>query len=349
MDSKHVLILTYEMDELSQVFSHQIGIVNEIAKYFDNVTVLTGKVGSYKVSKNVMVYSSNWKSGNRISSAFRFLILFLRLSLQKRFTVVFSHMASVQAAIISPITRVLGIKHYLWYTHKSDNFALRFCHFFTNGILTATLGSCPISSAKVFVVGHSIDTKLFTRKPDISFPIEKFVHVGRFDPSKNIDLIITALAESRSTNSAVTFSTIGEPSGPSNVAYYEKLTNQYLIGKSHGWINFQKSVPRNTLPQLLANFDCFVHAFKGSLDKAVLEATLVTLPVATINKEYLNIFGSWDLANRDAEYSLEKEIEFLLSINKVDLIEELNRRYKIAQKDYELEGWARRVIEILNN
>lgn len=349
MDRKHVLILTYELDELSQVFSHQIGIVNEMAKYFENVTVLTGRAGSYEVSQNVKVYSSNWKSGMRISSTSRFLVLFLKLLSQNRFTVVLSHMTSVQAAIISPITRIFRIKHYLWYTHKSDNFALRFCHFFTNGILTATSGSCPISSAKVFVVGHSIDTRLFIRKPDISFPIEKFVHVGRFDPSKNIDLIITALTESRRTNSAITFSNIGEPSGPSNVAFYEKLTNLYVMGKSIGWINFQKSVPRNTLPKLLANFDCFVHAFKGSLDKAVLEATLVALPVVTVNKEYLKIFGSWDLANRDAKYSLEKEIEFLLSINKIDLIEELNRRYKIAQKDYELEGWTKRVKEILIN
>ena len=89
MRKKHLLMLTYEMDELSQVFSHQIGIVNEMAKYFENVTVLTGRAGSYKVSQNVTVYSSNWKSGKRISSASRFLILFLKLSLQKRFTVVF--------------------------------------------------------------------------------------------------------------------------------------------------------------------------------------------------------------------------------------------------------------------
>ena len=117
MGKKHLLILSYEMDELSQVFSHQIGIVNELSKSFDKVTVLTGNIGSYKVSPNVRVYSSDWQSGKRISSTTKFLLVFLKLLLSNRFTVIFSHMTSVQAALISPVARILRIKHLLWYTH----------------------------------------------------------------------------------------------------------------------------------------------------------------------------------------------------------------------------------------
>ena len=337
------------MDELSQVFSHQIGIVNELSKSFDKVTVLTGKIGSYNVSPNISVFSSNWQSGKRLSSVTKFMFVFFKLLVLNRFSVVLSHMTSVQAAIISPITRILRIKHLLWYTHTSDNFALRVCNLFTNGILTATAGSCPLSGSKVHVIGHSIDTKIFKRKSSLNFPISSFVHVGRFDPSKNIRLIIESLQNLRVTKSDVNFTNIGLPSGAANTSYYENIISEFNIDKNSTWMKFESSVPRQTLPSLLNNFDCFIHAFNGSLDKAVLEATFIGLPVVTINAEYKKIFGSWDKNNRLNEYTLLEELNFLLNLTKEELNTELDRRYQIAQKDYELEGWARRVITVMDN
>ena len=349
MGKKHLLILTYEMDELSQVFSHQIGIVNELSKSFNKVTVLTGKIGSYNVSPNVRVYSSDWQSGKRISSTTKFLLVFFKLLLSNRFTLIFSHMTSVQAALISPITRVLRIKHLLWYTHTSDNFALRVCNLFTNGILTATAGSCPLSGSKVHVIGHSIDTKIFKRKSSLNFPISSFVHVGRFDPSKNIRLIIETLQNLRVTKNNANFTNIGLPSGKANTSYYQNIISEFNIDKNLTWMKFESSVPRQTLPSLLKDFDCFIHAFNGSLDKAVLEATFIGLPVVTINPEYKKIFGSWDKNSRLNEYTLLEELNFLLNLTKEELNTELDRRYQIAQKDYELEGWARRVITVMDN
>jgi glycosyltransferase involved in cell wall biosynthesis len=346
---KHLLILTYEMDELSQVFSHQIGIVNELSKSFDKVTVLTGKIGSYNVSPNVRVYSSDWQSGKWISSTTKFLSVFLKLLVSNRFTVIFSHMTSVQAALISPITRVLRIKHLLWYTHTSDNFALRVCNLFTNGILTATAGSCPLSGSKVHVIGHSIDTKIFKRKSTLNFPISSFVHVGRFDPSKNIRLIIETLQSLRVTKNDINFTTVGVPSGEANTNYYQNIISEFDRDKGSSWLTFNNSVPRQMLPNFLNNYDCFIHAFNGSLDKAVLEATFIGLPVVTINDEYKKIFGSWDKNNRSKKYTLLEEVNFLLSLTNGELRAELDRRYQIAQKDFELEGWAKRVITVMGN
>ena len=349
MEKKHLLILTYEMDEFSQVFSHQIGIVNELSKSFDKVTVLTGKIGSHSVSPNVRVYSSDWQSGKRISSTTKFLSVFLKLLISNRFTVILSHMTSVQAALISPVTRILKIKHLLWYTHTSDNFALRVCNLFTNGILTATAGSCPLSSSKVYIIGHSIDNRIFKRKSSPNFPISSFVHVGRFDSSKNIRLIIETLQNLRSTKSDVNFTNIGLPSGEANSTYYQNIINEFDKDKNSTWLKFESSVPRQTLPGLLNNFDCFIHAFNGSLDKAVLEATFIGLPVVTINPEYKKIFGSWDKNNRLIEYTLLEELNSLLNLSKEELNTEIDRRYQIAQKDYELEGWVRRVITVMDN
>ena len=61
----HLLLINYAMDEKSQVFSHQIDLVNKLAEKYDQVSVLTGSIGSYKVSINVEVISYHWVQGKR--------------------------------------------------------------------------------------------------------------------------------------------------------------------------------------------------------------------------------------------------------------------------------------------
>jgi glycosyltransferase involved in cell wall biosynthesis len=337
------------MDNSSQVFSHQIGVVNELSKYFDKVTVITGKAGEFELSKNVEVFSSHWKPGKRVYSSVSFVILFLRLMNQIRFNLVFSHMTSVQSAIISPITRIFRIKHFLWYTHTSDNLALRIAHRLTDGILTATEGSCPIKSSKVKVVGHSIDASLFQTNYKIRYPIINFIHIGRFDSSKNIDLILEVLCNLKKYNQEVTFTNIGSPSGKDYLDYQKQIVEKYSSGVENSWINFKQAMSRNLLADFMQRYDAFIHAFKGSLDKSVLEATFLGLPVVTLNPEYLKIFGSWNLNNRSDLNTLDTELDYLMKLSLSELKSEIDRRIEIAQNFYELKGWAQRVSSIMKS
>jgi len=337
------------MDESSQVFSHQIGVVNELAKYFEKVTVLTGKAGTYKVLPNVEVFISNWIPGKRIISSLKVVLLFLKLLYQKRFNLVFSHMTSVQSALVSPVTKMLRIKHYLWYTHTSDNLALRVAHKLTNGVLTATAGSCPITGSKIHVVGHSIDISMFKKKIKVDFPISKFIHVGRFDASKNIDLIINALKGFREGGQDITFVNIGSPSSENNDGYFKKIIENSNAGVDKVWLDFKTAIPRYLLSEVMQKQDAFIHAFEGSLDKAVLEATIMGLPVVTINPEYLKIFGSWNLGDKSKNHCLSEELKHLFSLSEVELQKEVDRRYELAKEGYELVGWGVRVSKILKS
>ena len=105
LSQTHLLIINYAMDEKSQVFSHQVEIVNKLADKYDQVSVLTGLIGTYKVSSNVKVFSCNWIPGKRFTSLFRFMLKFLQLLGSNKFTCIFSHMTSVQSTFISPINR----------------------------------------------------------------------------------------------------------------------------------------------------------------------------------------------------------------------------------------------------
>jgi glycosyltransferase involved in cell wall biosynthesis len=336
------------MDELSQVFSHQIGIVNELSKSFDNVTVLTGKVGSYNVSPNVKVYSSNWQSGKRIYSTIGYLFIFLRIVLHNRPTTIFSHMTSVQSAFAAPITSLLRIKHYLWYAHSSNNVYLKISHFFLNGILTPTDGSCPIKSTKVKVIGHSIDPLVFSRKNEVNFPIKKFLHIGRFDPIKNIELIVKTIYEVKKSHLYVTFDNFGSPSKEGYAEYENKVIKDYSTGKNLEYIKFNTSANRNKLPSIIKSYDVFIHACDAGLDKSILEATLTGLPVVTINKQYLAIFGYWTTNSDTSQVSLISEALALLNFSNEDLIVELDRRYKIALQHADIRLWASKVKNIID-
>jgi glycosyltransferase involved in cell wall biosynthesis len=258
-------------------------------------------------------------------------------------------MTSVQSALVSPVTKMLRIKHYLWYTHTSDNLALRVAHKLTNGVLTATAGSCPITGSKIHVVGHSIDISMFKKKIKVDFPISRFIHVGRFDASKNIELIINALKSFREGGQDITFVNIGSPSGKNHDSYYKKIIENSNAGVDKVWLDFKMAIPRYLLSEVMNKQDAFIHAFEGSLDKAVLEATFMGLPVVTINPEYLKIFGSWDLEHKSTNHSLTEELKYLFSLSEVELQKEVDRRYELAKQEYELVGWGVRVSRILKS
>jgi len=103
------------------------------------------------------------------------------------------------------------------------------------------------------------------------------------------------------------------------------------------------------IPKTLLEADCFIHAFEGSLDKTLVEATFSALPVITINNEYRQIFGSWNLNNPSNKGSLEDEALSLFAIPEDRLEIEIDRRYKIAVNNHEILGWVDRLVRILKS
>ena len=341
----HLLIINYAMDEKSQVFSHQVNLVNKLAEKYHKVSVLTGSVGFHKVSSNVEVISFNWIQGKKFSSLFRFVSKFLQVLGKNRFTCIFSHMTSVQSAFISPITRVLRIKHYLWYAHTSNNIYLLISRALTNGIITSTPGSCPIKGRKIFAIGQSVDSKVFDKKSRLDTPINKLIHIGRFDPSKNIEDIVAGVKRLRADYPELKLNIVGSPSSEKFQEHMELVKSKFLTDVQQGWLTFKPGIERRKIPDELKKNDCFIHAFQGSLDKTLVEATLTAIPVATINNEYIKIFGKWNSSN---SVSLVSELEYLLNLDSNTVTNEVDRRHEIARRNHDSEGWVNRLVNVLD-
>jgi glycosyltransferase involved in cell wall biosynthesis len=189
-------------------------------------------------------------------------------------------------------------------------------------LLTSTGGSCPLSGNKILYLGQSINQEKFKPQRTVRPPLRKFLHIGRADPSKNLTLIIETVSQFRNSDLGIRLELVGNASGVRQQSELEKLKQIWTDGVQQGWLLFSPAIPRAEIPNLLNHHDVFIHAFEGSLDKTLIEATMTNMPVVTINQEYINEFGSWG----KWPVSLESELGALLSSDQEAIDKQIRER-----------------------
>lgn len=337
-----ILIVNYAMDTNHPIFSHQYDVSLALSKYYKHTTVLTNQKGNASVTHNLDLKVIPWNSKNRLLSIFNFSLFFLIELLIKRPSIVFYHMTEVQCAFTSPITKFLGIKSYLWYAHASDSNFLNFSMYFIEGLITSTKGSCPRTGDKVHYIGQGIDSKIFKFKfHSFNKPL-KLCHVGRIDPSKNIEKIIDLSNEITNFGYQNSIYLVGAPSNDSTKeSYIESL--KFHAAEKNVQLIFLGNKPRIQLSDFLHQMDFFTHAYTGSLDKTLIEATMCGLPVLTLNMEYHEIFPDIDEnINRNLFYQFLK----FNNLDQDQLFKLLQSRYLRVQNHHSLDHWIVQLIEI---
>lgn len=335
------------MDENDPVLSQQTQVVSRLVDHYSKVTVITGRVGEYQKHSNLTVIDSDWVVGKNFANAFRFLIKSIPFLIKHRPQVIFSHMTEVQSFLISLIAYLLQIKHYLWYAHKSKSFYLKWNHLLLDGIITSTPGSCPIVSSKVHPIGQAVDELQFPIRNLSKLKLERLVHIGRFDRSKDVALIIREVEIVRRSFPEIQLTLIGTPSNSEEKKYAEALQLNSKCAVAEGWLSFESAIPRGKAPKILFENDVFIHAYQGSLDKTLIEATLVGLPVVTINLEYHAEFGNWNNNDKE-ENNLADQLRYLKLFPTHNLTIELKARREIAVKKHSLSRWVEKLVLVLN-
>ena len=335
------------MDKNDPVLSQQTQVVSSLVDHYSKVTVITGRVGEYQTHLNLTVIDSNWVVGKNFANALRFLCKAIPFLIRHRPQVIFSHMTEVQSFLMSIFSYLSGIKHYLWYAHTSKSFYLKWNNILLDGIITSTPGSCPIIGAKIYPIGQAVDANQFRIRNLNDFNLNKLVHIGRFDRSKDVALIISEVETSRNSFPEITLTLIGAPSNSEEKIYADELHFNSNRAVHDGWLKFKGAIPRNEAPKILIENDIFIHAYQGSLDKTLVEATLVGLPVVTVNFEYHLEFGKWG-NDIEAENSLSGQIKYLKSLTIEQLSSELANRRQTAVEKHSLETWVRNLMVVLN-
>ncbi len=340
-----LLIFNYTMDPMNPLLSHQSEVVDALAGHFEKITVITAGVNKSTAPINVHIVSTSWKPKARVTSIFRFYRKALPIVFSGDYDSVFFHMTDVQCALIAPLLRFLGKKQVLWYAHSFKSIYLAFSSNWVSTIVTSTSGSCPLKSQKVKLIGQAINPLKFPAMNSNELNYNNLIHIGRFDKSKNISLLISSAIQLRNVFPQLRLTIIGSPSSPESKSWAKNLiaSNSHLV--SEGWLHFENEVPRSEFPEKIKGNGCFFHAYMGSLDKTLIESTMLRVPVITINPEYLGIFGSW---SKLPEPSLIEEFLAFRETSEMSIEVELERRLLISIDQHSMENWVRQLSRLLS-
>lgn len=332
------------MDNSSKLLSHQYEAVSGLAREFNKITVITGRIGSMDNISNVQVISSNWIQGHELYNVIKLLKLSLPIILRGNFSSVFFHMTDLQCALLSPIIKIRGRRQFLWYAHTHKSRYLLFSSLFVTNIVTSTLGSCPIKRKSVIPIGQAIDQTLFHSIPYNNLHLGKLVHIGRFDKSKNIDILISSAEILKKEFPEIELTIIGSPGNLESNKWAASLVENSFHKVKEGWLTFMDSVLRSDIPDEMKNYGVFFHAYVGSLDKTLIESTMMGIPVVTLNPEYLSIFGSW---SKTKSVDLNSEYRAFRRRTQSEIIEEISRRRSIALEYHSFKNWVAKLSNIL--
>ncbi len=343
---KNLLIINHTMDAGSQVLSHQSNVAVAIAPYFKSVIVITGHYDGSLLPSNVLVYSTSWNQKQRLRSIFAFYKTLIFVMKRHKISVVFSHMASYKALLVTPVATIMRWKQFVWYAHASYSFHLRLLSLFRVRFISSTVESFPKRNGlSVEFIGQGVDPLKFPFRQAYTPTLTRFVHIGRFDPSKKVDEILRALSVLRKDFEEITFTNFGNSSTEAYVRWSEEL-RKGLDDEEYGWITLNPGVLRSEVSFTLLKYDVFVHAFNGSLDKILIEAAMSGIPIITTNEGFIRMFGSWGVYN-GKKVSIEEEYGALVEYPRVDIEERLVSIRNLAVKMHSEVVWVQKLVEAI--
>ena len=328
-----VLIVNHTLSTLDPLLGHQVNIARAISREFTDIFVFTsGAPESYLGDLGYFLSSRHSKI--RIVQGLGLLKDFLHVLRSFRPDLVFFHMTPKHCAIFSPVLKLLKIRMILWYAHKSTPASLLFSTKLVDAILTPSKGSISIENSKLKVTGHHIDFDFFYSKPALDLG-QVAITVGRLDRSKRIKEVIESLAFDNSHGMVLECRLVGKPSSPDNLLYM--ISNYLLMDRLGLNYHVQEIVDKTELRSVILHSDVFLHASLGSLDKAPIEALIAGLPVASENKEFTDIFGTWSGVHPT---KLSQELEAIYALSPENRVRLLVNRQHIAYELHSLSQWV---------
>lgn len=297
-----LLIFTQKVDINDPVLGFFHRWIEEFSKHFEKISVVCLYKGKYDLPENVEVYSLGKEEGkSKVTYIYRFYKYIFTL----KYDSVFVHMNQVYVILGGLCWRLMGKKIGFWYTHSEVSMSLKFAEKLVNNIFTASEKSFRLKSKKINVMGHAIDTDYFVPGVREKNGILNIVTVGRISPTKNYDVLIDAVGLLKKD---FRLKIIGSAGTPEQEEYFQKL--QKRAGDK---IVFVGAVPHSEILTYLQEADVFVNmSDTGSLDKAVLEAMSVGLPIITSNEAF-EIFDGVEMFEKNNSSDLASKLESDLS------------------------------------
>ena len=286
----HILYLCMAVDEASPALANQVNWIRALAGTdgVDRVTVLTPRAGEADLPANVEVVVSGARrwSSHRVRKARRFYRALRGLDLDTVDLAFIAMGGGPYPALLLPAKLRYGFPVIQWKADPAVTAATRaYVRWCDDLVVTATPGSMPIDDPSVVAIGHGVDTDRFAppgAPTDAPGPRD-LVAVGRIAPVKRIDAAIRAVAAHRDRfGTAPTLDLIGpvDSGNRSHLDALEALIDELGLREA---VRVVGTVPYEEMPDRLATYGACIQLGETALDKAILEAMAVGLPIVTSN------------------------------------------------------------------
>ncbi|MBI3114552.1 MAG: glycosyltransferase family 4 protein [Candidatus Harrisonbacteria bacterium] len=303
-----ICIITQSVDANDAILGFFNRWISEFAKHAGKVEVIANRVGAYAFPPNVAVRSLGRERGaGRIARYIRFFRYTLYAI--RRSDATFVHMIPAWVVLLYPFALIFRKPLYLWYTHKSVTLSLRLATFMAAKVFTASEESFRIATPKKVVVGHAIDTELFTPGAPHHNPRElRLLTVGRITSAKDTLFLIDVLDALRAmAPQSVHLPVVGAPRTERDRAYAAEVYRRVADYGLTGSVDFVGEKTYTELPTLYRSHDVFLHASEtGSVDKVVIEAMACAMPVVTTSEAFRGMLPEAYRAPKDVKKFAEK-------------------------------------------
>jgi len=286
-----LLVITQTVDPHDSNLGFFCAWLRHLAAAMDELHVITRDLREASLPPNVHCYSLGKEQGRpRWQRLRRFHQLAAQLIVDDRPDAIFAHMCPEYVVAAAPYARRHGAPVVWWYTHRQMTWQVRLAERLATRIVTAVADSFPLTSAKVTVVGHGIDTEAFQpTRNGTSLPTDgpmMLLAAGRPSAVKRWDLLLQALA--------MLVHQQGRRDMRLAIAGCRREDLSLLIRRTRlePYVHCLGAVPHDQMPARYQQADLVVNASPpGLFDKVVLEGLACGVPVVACNRAYAPLLG----------------------------------------------------------
>ncbi len=287
-----LLIVTQAVDLDDPILGFFHRWIEEFAKHTEHIEIICLREGRHHLPGNVKVHSLGKEKRKAFSLAYIFRFLALIWKLRRSYDTVFVHMNPEYVLLGGALWRLLGKRIGLWYTHGTVSWRLRAAVRLAHNVFTASEESMRIPTRKKRVVGHGIDTALFSTQPHALHAELRLVTVGRISATKRVKEMLLALDVLHKEYKSFIFSIVGAPVTSHDYEYARELSAEISRRPYAEKVLMKGPLSQERLATFLKEQDIFLHlSSTQSLDKAVLEAALAGLRIVTSSSVYAGILA----------------------------------------------------------
>jgi glycosyltransferase involved in cell wall biosynthesis len=271
--------------------------IDEIAQRVEFVHVITMRQGRTLPRENVRILSVGKEKGySEARRALEFYAALWRVLRLGPIDVCFAHMIPIFAAMAAPVLKPRRIPIVLWYTHPKLSRVLRLAHYASDRVVTSLPSSYPYRRDKLDVIGHGIDTDVFSPAPEVaSHEAPLILSVGRLSPVKDFGTLLEAGALLRRRGGRpFRIVIVGSPAVPSDHRYAAWLQGEVGRLDLGEIVSILPAMPARELAAWYRRaVVCVNLTEQGSGDKVVFEAMSCGRICFVAHEGFREVFGRY--------------------------------------------------------